>query len=126
MSNNFWEFLWLIISTFFLFAYLIVLFQIVVDLFRDRELGGFAKALWIIALVFVPMLTALAYIIVRGGGMGRRQAAAQREAQAEAESYIRNIAGTSPAEQIARAQSLLKDGTITDQEFAALKAKALA
>jgi len=126
MSNNFWEFLWLIISTFFLFAYLIVLFQIIVDLFRDQKLGGFAKALWIIALVFVPMLTALAYIIVRGAGMGRRQAAAQREAQAEAESYIRNVAGTSPAEQIARAQSLLKDGTITEQEFAALKAKALA
>jgi len=126
MSNNFWEFLWLIISTFFLFAYLIVLFQIIVDLFRDQKLGGFAKALWIIALVFVPMLTALAYCIVRGAGMGRRQAAAQREAQAEAESYIRNVAGTSPAEQIARAQSLLKDGTITEQEFAALKAKALA
>src|SRR5690349_10995393 len=117
MSNNFWEFLGLIISSFFLIAYLIVLFQIIVDLFRDRELGGFAKALWIIALVFVPMLTALAYIIVRGGGMGRRQVAAQREAQAEAESYIRNVAGTSPAEQIARAQSLLKDGTITEQEF---------
>jgi hypothetical protein len=125
MSNNFWEFLGLIISSFFLIAYLIVLFQIIVDLFRDRELGGFAKALWIIALVLVPMITALAYIIVRGGGMGRRQAAAQREVQAEAESYIRNVAGTSPAEQIARAQSLLKDGTITEQEFATLKAKAL-
>jgi hypothetical protein len=126
MSNNFWEFLWLILSTFFLFAYLIVLFQIIVDLFRDRNLGGFAKALWIIALVFVPMLTALAYIIVRGGGMGRRQVAAQREAEAEAESYIRNVAGTSPAEQIARARSLLQDGTITEAEFATLKAKALA
>lgn len=126
MSSNFWELLWLIISSFFLITYLIVLFQIIVDLFRDRELGGFAKALWIIALVLVPMLTALAYIIVRGGGMGRRQVAAQREAQAEAESYIRNVAGTSPAEQIARAQSLLRDGTITEQEFAALKAKALA
>lgn len=125
MSNNFWEFLWLILSSFFLFAYLIVLFQIIVDLFRDRQLGGFAKALWIIALVFVPMITALAYIIFRGGGMGRRQVAAQHEAQAEAESYIRNVAGTSPAEQIARAQALLKDGTITEQEFATLKAKAL-
>lgn len=125
MSNSFWEFLWLILSSFFLFAYLIVLFQIIVDLFRDRQLGGFAKALWIIALVFVPMITALAYIIFRGGGMGRRQVAAQHEAQAEAESYIRNVAGTSPAEQIAKAQSLLKDGTITEQEFATLKAKAL-
>lgn len=126
MSSSFWEFLWLILSTFFLLAYLIVLFQIIVDLFRDRSLGGFAKVLWIVALIFVPMLTALAYILFRGGGMGRRQAAAEQEARAETESYIRTVAGTSPAEQIARAHSLLKDGTITEQEFATIKAKALA
>lgn len=126
MSSSFWEFLWLILSTFFLLAYLIVLFQIIVDLFRDRSLGGFAKVLWIFALIFVPMLTALAYILFRGGGMGRRQVAAEQEARAEAESYIRTVAGTSPAEQIARAHFLLKDGTITEQEFATIKAKALA
>jgi hypothetical protein len=126
MSANFWEFLWLIISTFFLFAYLIVLFQVVVDLFRDRELGGVAKAIWIIALIFLPMLTVLAYLIARGGGMAQRQQAASRQVQADAESYIRNVAGTSPAEQIAKASALLKDGTITEQEFATLKAKALA
>ncbi len=127
MSNSFWEFLWLIISTFFLFAYLIVLFQIIVDLFRDRELGGFAKALWIIALIVLPLITALVYIVFRGSGMGQRELAARREMQAETESYIRSVAGgTSPSDEIARAQALLRDGTITDQEFAAIKAKALA
>ncbi|MBO9588829.1 SHOCT domain-containing protein [Devosia sp.] len=126
MSSNFWEILWLILSTFFLITYLIVLFQIIVDLFRDREIGGFARAIWVIALIFLPMLTALAYLLTRGSGMGRRQIAANQEARAEAETYIRNVAGTSPAEQIARASSLLKEGVISEAEFNTLKAKALA
>ena len=126
MSSNFWEVLWLILSTFFLITYLIVLFQIIIDLFRDREIGGFARAIWVIALIFVPMLTALFYLLIRGSGMGRRQIQATQEARAEAETYIRNVAGTSPAEQIARANGLLKDGVISEAEFNALKAKALA
>lgn len=126
MSSNFWEVLWLILSTFFLITYLIVLFQIIVDLFRDREIGGFARTIWVIALIFVPMLTALAYLLTRGSGMGRRQIQAAQEARAEAETYIRNVAGTSPAEQIARASGLLKEGVISEAEFNALKAKALA
>lgn len=126
MSSNFWEILWLILSTFFLITYLIVLFQIIIDLFRDREIGGLARAIWVIALIFLPMLTALAYLLTRGSGMGRRQIAANQEARAEAETYIRNVAGTSPAEQIARASSLFKEGVISEAEFNTLKAKALA
>lgn len=125
MSSSFWEFLWLIAWSFFIISYLIVLFQIIVDLFRDREMGGFARAIWVIALIFLPMLTAIVYLLIRGQGMGQRQAQAGREAQAEAESYIRTVAGTSPAEQIARASSLLKEGVITMDEFNTLKAKAL-
>lgn len=126
MSSNFWEVLWLILSSFFLVTYLIVLFQIIMDLFRDREIGGFARALWVIALIFLPMLTALAYLITRGAGMGQRQAQVNAEAKAEAESYIRRVAGTSPAEQIARANDLRKEGVISDAEFNAIKARALA
>ncbi|MDC9823509.1 PLDc N-terminal domain-containing protein [Devosia sp. ZB163] len=125
MSNSFWEFLWLILSVFFLFAYLLVMFQIVVDLFRDHKLSGFAKALWIIALIFIPLVTALVYVIARGRGMGQRQLQAEQQAKAEVDTYIRQAAGTSPAEQIARANALLKEGTINEQEFATLKAKAL-
>ena len=73
--SNFWDILWLIFSTFVFVAYLIVLFQIVVDLFRDPELGGGFKALWIIGLIFVPLLTALIYIVARGSGMAERQRA---------------------------------------------------
>ena len=124
--SNFWDTLWLIASTVIFIAYLMVLFHIVVDLFRDGELGGFSKALWVIGLVFVPVLTSLAYLIVRGAGMSARQQQALQRAKSQTDSYIREVAGKSPAEQIADAKALLDAGTITQDEFTRLKAKALA
>jgi predicted ferric reductase len=124
--SNFWDLMWLIVSTFVFIAYLLVLFHIVIDLFRDTELGGFAKALWIIGLIFLPVLTALLYIVARGGGMAGRQRAAMQRAKSDTESYIRDVAGKSPADQIADAKRLLDAGTINQDEFAKLKAKALA
>ncbi|MET1082562.1 MAG: SHOCT domain-containing protein [Burkholderiales bacterium] len=124
--SNFWDIVWLILSTFVFVAYLLVLFHIVVDLFRDSDLGGFSKALWIIGLIFLPFLTALAYIIFRGGGMADRQRAALQRAKSDTDAYIRGVAGKSPAEQIADAKALLDAGTINQDEFARLKAKALA
>jgi len=123
--SNFWDLMWLILSTFVFVAYLLILFQIVSDLFRDSELGGGSKALWLIGLIFVPMLTALIYVITRGTGMANRQRAAMQRSKAEAEDYIRQVAGKSPAEQIADAKALVDAGTITQDEFAKLKAKAL-
>ena len=124
--SNFWDFMWLILSTFVFVAYLLILFQIVADLFRDSELGGGSKALWLIGLIFVPMLTALVYVIARGNGMAIRQRAAMERSKSEAESYIRQVAGKSSAEQIADAKALLDAGTITQEEYAKLKSKALA
>ena len=124
--SNFWDFIWLILSTFVFVAYLLILFQIISDLFRDSELGGGSKALWLIGLIFLPMLTALIYVIARGNGMAKRQRAALERSKSEAENYIRQVAGKSPAEQIADAKALLDAGTITEDEFAKLKAKALA
>lgn len=123
--SNFWDTVWLILMTFVLVAYLLVLFQIIVDLFRDKELGGLSKAIWFIGLVFLPFLTALLYIIFRGRGMSERQVAAVRDARAETDAYIRSVAGKSAAEQIADAKALLDAGTINADEFARLKAKAL-
>jgi hypothetical protein len=123
--SNFWDLMWLILSTFVFVAYLLILFQIVGDLFRDSELGGGSKALWLICLIFLPMLTALIYVITRGTGMANRQRAAMQRSKAEAEDYIRQVAGKSPAEQIADAKALLDAGTINQDEFAKLKAKAL-
>lgn len=124
-SSSFWEYLWLIVSTFFFIAYLVVLFQIIIDLFRDRSLGGFAKALWVIFLIIIPLITALVYLIVRGAGMADRQNQQVNEARQEADSYIKRVAGTNAADQIASAKALLDNGTITQAEFEKLKAKAL-
>jgi len=124
--SNFWDMVWLMVSTFFLVAYLIIMFQIVVDLFRDHELGGGSKVLWIIGLIFIPVLTAIIYIIARGKGMAGRQQAGLQKAKSETETYIRTVAGKSPAADIADAKALLDAGTITQAEFDKLKAKALA
>jgi ABC-type multidrug transport system fused ATPase/permease subunit len=123
--SNFWDMVLLMISTFVFVAYLIIMFQIVVDLFRDSELGGGSKVLWIIGLIFVPMVTAIIYIIARGRGMASRQQASVQKAKAETETYIRGVAGKSPAADIAEAKALLDAGTISADEFAKLKAKAL-
>ena len=124
--SYFWDAVVLMASTFFFIAYLIVLFQVIVDLFRDSEMGGGTKVLWIIGLIFLPVLTALIYILARGSGMAERQRAAMRSAKADTEAYIRQVAAKSPADQIAAAKKLLDAGTINDDEFARLKAKALA
>jgi hypothetical protein len=126
-NMNSGDFFWLLIWSFFIVCYLMILFQIIGDLFRDKELSGWWKALWIIALIFVPFLSALIYLIARGKGMAERQAGEMKQAQAATDSYIQEVAGRSnPAEQIATAKSLLDQGTITQTEFDRLKASALA
>ncbi len=124
--SNFWDLIWLIFSSFIFISYLIILFQIVVDLFRDPELGGGARAVWLICLIFLPFLTAVVYVLSRGKSMAERQRASAQRARSETESYIREVAGKSPAAQIAAAKALLDAGTITADEYAKLKAKALA
>ncbi|GHH79306.1 PLDc N-terminal domain-containing protein [Promicromonospora soli] len=124
--NDFWDFFWLMVYSFFFVAYLMVLFQVVADLFRDRELSGWWKALWILFLIFLPFLSALIYLIARGRGMAERQSEAVMRARSETDAYIRDVATTSPADQIASAKALLDAGTIAPAEFERLKTKALA
>jgi len=124
---DFWDFFWLLIWSFFIVMYLMLLFHIIGDLFRDRDLGGVAKALWIIALIIAPFLAVLIYLIARGRGMAERQMGAVKQARAETDQYIQSVAGaSSPADQIASAKSLLDQQAITPDEFERLKAKALA
>jgi len=124
--DSFAQWFWLLIWWFLFFAYLVILFQIIGDLFRDHALSGWWKALWIIGLIVVPFLVALIYIIARGQGMAERQLQAVQQAKADTDTYIREVAGKSPAEHIADAKALLDAGTIDQNEFAQLKAKALA
>ena len=124
--SNFWDILYLIISTFLFVTYLIILFHVVVDLFRDAQLNGFFKVIWLIGLIVLPFLTALVYVLARGKGMAERQLRALNQARSDTEAYIRQVAAKSPAEQIADAKALLDSGTLTQQEYDQLKAKALA
>ena len=123
--SNFWDLIQLLLSTFVLIVYLLILFQIIGDLFRDSELGGGYKVLWIIGLIILPGLTAIIYIIARGRGMAERQRASLARAKSDTDAYIRQVAGKSPAEQIADAKALLDAGTINQAEFEKLKSKAL-
>lgn len=116
-------FFWWLLWAFYIFAYLYVLIFVIRDLFRDDSLNGWLKALWIFALVFIPFLTGLIYVLVRGKGIAEREWAA-RTGVPEDDSY-RPSASTSPAEDIARAKALLDAGTISQGEFDALKSKAL-
>ncbi|PZQ89064.1 MAG: hypothetical protein DI534_09835 [Leifsonia xyli] len=124
--SNFWDAIWLLFWTFAFVAYLFAIFAIIGDLFRDHKLAGGWKALWIIFLIFLPFLTALVYLIARGKGMAERSAAAASQTQRAGEAYIREVAGTAtPSDEITKAKALLDAGVITQDEFAALKAKAL-
>ncbi|EPN0592447.1 TPA: SHOCT domain-containing protein, partial [Yersinia enterocolitica] len=120
-----WDILATTFSIFFFIAYLLILFQVISDLFRDHELSGFYKAIWILFLLFIPLLTSLVYLITRGKGMAQRYRASVQKSVSETNEYIRHVAGKSPAEQIADAKKLLDEGTITESEYQQLKAKAL-
>jgi hypothetical protein len=126
---NFWEnvgdLIWFFIVSFIFIAYLMALFAIIGDLFRDHELSGLGKAVWLIFLLFLPFLTALIYLIVRGDGMAQRGLKEAKQQQAATDEYIRSVATSSPSEEIAKGKALLDAGTITAEEYAAIKAKAL-
>ena len=124
--DSFGQWFLLLMYWFLFFAYLVILFQILGDLFRDRELSGGWKAVWVVGLVVFPYLTALIYVVARGQGMAERQVHALQEARSQTDSYIREVAGKSPADHISDAKALLDAGVIDDAEFAQLKAKALA
>lgn len=123
---NFWDFIGMFLSIFIFVAYLWALIAIITDLFRDRKLNGWWKALWIVLLLFIPLITALVYIIARGGGMAERAQREAKEYQQSTDEYIKKVAGTTPADEIAKAKSLLDAGAISESDFDALKAKALA
>ena len=126
--SNFWSIIWIVVWSFLFVAYLMVFFYILMDLFRDTELSGWWKALWIAALIFMPFLTALVYLTTRGRSMAERRAAEAQQAQIRTEAYIRYVTGSglSPAAGIAAAKKLLDDGTTSQSAVDRLKAEALA
>jgi len=124
------DFLWSLLVIYFIFFYFMILFRILGDLFSDHELSGLGKTVWIIFLLLVPFIAIFVYLITRGKEMSERAIAQSQAADAQQQDYIRRVAGSSggggAADQIAKAQELLKSGAITQQEFDTLKTKALA
>ena len=123
----FWTMLW-----FFLwFAWLMLLFRVFADIFRSKDMGGVAKALWSIFVIFVPFLGVLVYVIARGHKMAERDMADAAQSEAAFCSYVQEAAGSSgaagggTADELAKLAELKASGVLTDEEFAAGKAKAL-
>ncbi|RZT68389.1 SHOCT domain-containing protein [Leucobacter luti] len=125
LFESIWDVLVLLFWAFVFISALIAVVMVIVDLFRDRKLNGWAKAAWILFLVLVPLLTSLVYLIARGQGMAERVDEDAKESKDATDAYIREVAGASPADEIAKAKALLDSGAITAEEFAALKGRVL-
>ena len=127
MSSDFGTFLIQMLWIFIFVMFFFVWFMVIMDLFSDHKLSGWAKAIWIIFLIIAPPITTLVYLIARGGSMAERRQAQYKAAEQAQKAYIQSAVGSvSPADQIASAKALLDSGTITQAEFDSLKAKALA
>jgi len=110
-----------------LFAWIMLLFHIIADIFRDRELSGFGKAMWCLFLIFIPWIGALTYLIVRGNSMAQRSVDAAKENEANMRAYVRDAAGTtSAADELAKLAQMRDSGAITPEDFEKAKAKVLA
>lgn len=121
-------FFWSMFILFLWVAWIILLFRVFADIFRNREMGGFAKALWSIFVILAPFLGVFIYLIANGDSMARRDVAQAQAAEADFQSYVRTVASTSggTADELAKLADLKSSGVITEAEFAQQKAKLLA
>jgi hypothetical protein len=123
---NFGEALLVAFEVFFFVIWIWILITILTDLFRDHEISGWAKAAWVLFLVFIPFLTALIYLIARGNGMRERAIKAQAEAKQHFDSYVREQAHAgSPADELHKLNELKEKGALSAEEFDRAKAKLL-
>jgi predicted PurR-regulated permease PerM len=117
--------IWTMFVFFIFIMWLMIVFKVIVDIFRRKDTGGGVKALWLIFVIFLPFLGVFIYLIAEGKNMAQRDAEQMMAQKAELDEYVRGVAGGSAGE-IAQANKLLADGTITQEEFDKIKAKALA
>ena len=116
---------WTMIIFFLWVIWIWFLIAILSDVFRRHDIGGGKKAAWVFFIIFVPVIGALTYVIVNGDGMAQRNVRDTQQAQERMDDYVRSVAGGSASE-IEKAKQLLDSGAITADEYASLKAKALA
>jgi hypothetical protein len=122
---GFFDIFWSILWIFLMVAWIWVVISVLTDVFRSRDLGGVAKALWVLFIIVIPWLGVLAYIIARADEMDQhRQESAKQLEEAQID-YIRGIVGSSPAAELEKLAALKEKGLLTDDEFAAQKARLL-
>ena len=127
LATQFLTFLWSLIVIFFMVIFFILLFHVIIDLFSRHDASGLKKTAWVIFLIVLPFLGLFVYYITNADGMAQRQMKAMKQQQQAADDYIKSVASTTdPTQQIAQAKALLDAGTITQDEYEKLKAKALA
>lgn len=119
--------LWSLIWFSLVFLWIMLVFRVVGDIFRSRDMGGVAKALWLVFVMFLPYLGVFLYLILRGDKMAHHQLQAMEAQEQAVRQYIQRTAGTSPspADELARLAEMRQSGLIDDAEFAALKAKVI-
>lgn len=125
LAFSIWNALWVVIVSFLFISFLMILFGIIADLFRDRDLGGGAKAVWVVVLILLPFLGSLVYLIARGQGMAERSQREQQAAKDQFDSYVRDVAASGAASELEKAAALHQAGKLSDAEYATLKAKIL-
>jgi ABC-type multidrug transport system fused ATPase/permease subunit len=116
-----------VLEIFLFAAWLVVLFMVITDLFRDHGMSGWGKAAWILFLIILPFLGTLVYLIARGSGMQQRSIAAQQEAQKQFDAYVKQAAeGGTAADELTKLSKLHDDKKLSDEEFEKAKAKIVA
>ena len=112
---------------FLMVAWFWVMISVVTDIFRSSDMNGFSKALWVLFVIVIPWLGVLAYLLVRGDKMQAHQAEALAKMEAAQKEYIRDAAGAvSVADELEKLSGLKDKGVLTEEEFAAQKAKLMA
>ena len=118
----FWSMLWF----FLFFIWIMILFRVFGDIFVSRDLSGAAKAMWSIFVILLPFLGVFVYLVARGDEMGKHALEAARAQDAASREYIQSVTSSSSADELAKLAALRADGTLSDDEFNAAKAKLLA
>jgi phospholipase D-like protein/putative oligomerization/nucleic acid binding protein len=123
----FLDIFWTIIIFFAWVAYIWILVAILTDVFRRRDIGGWAKAAWVVFMIVLPFLGVLTYLIFQHDGMAERSTEQAKQAQKQMDDYVRSVGGgDGAAGEIEKAKKLLDSGAITQAEYDTLKTKALA
>jgi len=111
------------LAIFFFVIWIWIVITILMDIFRDHEMSGWAKAVWVLFLIFIPFLTALVYLVVRGSGMRERAIKEQADAKKHFDEYVRETAAVSPVDELHKLDQLKQSGGVTEEEYNKMKAK---